>query len=803
MAPIRDFIQAGLEAGRLQRYGVALAAVAVASLLRLLLDPLLGLHMVYAVLLVGVIVAAWYGGAGPGVFATALSLAVAAWFIPVMGPDDRALDLQSLTRAGLFIATSGVAVAVGAASRNLRREAILRAQQILERESTFHALADNMAQLAWMADPDGRIFWYNRRWYEYTGTRPEGTGRFRWADFHHPDHAVRTAETLGASVRTGTPWEDTFPLRGTDGRYRWFLSRAFPIRGPDGRVTRWFGTSTDIHDQRDAQEALQVATAEAQRQAAEAEERQRILSAMMEHIPIGITLASGPQVQIRAVSRHAEHLLQGLINQRAGSTLDERASQGDLLRPDGTPIPPESWPLGRTARGETVRDEECVIALPDGRRIAVLCNGAPVRSEHGDILCGVLAWQDISERKRIENDLRVLNENLEQRIAERTREAEQRAAQLRKLNADLVQTEQRERRQLAQVLHDGIQQLLAAAKMRADNLAAHADEPARRELQKIDDLLAQCLDASRVLTVELFPPVLHDRGLIPALHWLARHMHDKYGLTVDVSAPEDAQPDDEENGVLLFQTARELLFNVFKHAGTPRAAVALSRAGNRLTLEVSDLGRGLDPAQISIPSPDIGGLGLFSIRERFELLGGTCEIDSAPGAGATIRVQLTEDWPAERDVEPTSGGMMDGQAPAVAPGSVVRVLLVDDHEIVREGLANLLGEQPDIEVIGEAADGLAAIVMVERLHPDVIVMDVSMPRLDGIEATRRIVAANPRVCVIGLSMHEHDDVARALQVAGAAAYLVKDSASRALVSTIRRCIAGSRSPAAGSPERSD
>jgi PAS domain S-box-containing protein len=122
-----------------------------------------------------------------------------------------------------------------------------RADEALrESEERFHSMADKIPSLAWMADAKGSIFWYNKRWFDYTGTTLEENRGWGWMKVHHPDHVNRVAERLQHSWDTGEPWEDTFPLRGQDGTYRWFLSRAFPIRGSDGKVSRWFGTNTDI-----------------------------------------------------------------------------------------------------------------------------------------------------------------------------------------------------------------------------------------------------------------------------------------------------------------------------------------------------------------------------------------------------------------------------------------------------------------------------------------------------------------------------------------------------------------------------
>jgi PAS domain S-box-containing protein len=138
-------------------------------------------------------------------------------------------------------------------------DSVRATQALQESEQRFREIADHMSQFAWTADPEGAIYWYNRRWYEYTGTTPDEMLGWGWQAVHHPDHVARVVEKISHCFRTGEPWEDTFPLRGRDGSYRWFLSRAIPIRDEQGHVIRWFGTNTDITLQREAEDALREA----------------------------------------------------------------------------------------------------------------------------------------------------------------------------------------------------------------------------------------------------------------------------------------------------------------------------------------------------------------------------------------------------------------------------------------------------------------------------------------------------------------------------------------------------------------
>ncbi len=136
-----------------------------------------------------------------------------------------------------------------------RRERRLQGEAaLLEGDVNFPLLADSIPQLAWMAQPDGWIFWYNKRWYDYTGTTLADMEGWGWRRVHHPDHIDRVVSRIQHSWETGEPWEDTFPLKGRDGTWRWFLSRAMPVRNDQGEIIRWFGTNTDITELREADE---------------------------------------------------------------------------------------------------------------------------------------------------------------------------------------------------------------------------------------------------------------------------------------------------------------------------------------------------------------------------------------------------------------------------------------------------------------------------------------------------------------------------------------------------------------------
>jgi CheY-like chemotaxis protein len=223
-----------------------------------------------------------------------------------------------------------------------------------------------------------------------------------------------------------------------------------------------------------------------------------------------------------------------------------------------------------------------------------------------------------------------------------------------------------------------------------------------------------------------------------------------------------------------------------------QAAVRLRRVGGKLEVTVEDKGKGFDPTE-ALSGTTPRGFGLLGIRERIGLLGGHLDVHTTPGKGSQFILTLPDKphgspqamkdrsaWPAIASTEIAAG------AGVALPTSVIRVALADDHRSVREGLARLLEEEPDVEVVGEADDGRQAVDLVKELRPDIIVMDVSMPVMNGVDATRVIKREFPGVRVVALSMFDQEDMVQSMLEAGAEAYLCKSGPSEELIRTIRK-----------------
>jgi CheY-like chemotaxis protein len=206
-------------------------------------------------------------------------------------------------------------------------------------------------------------------------------------------------------------------------------------------------------------------------------------------------------------------------------------------------------------------------------------------------------------------------------------------------------------------------------------------------------------------------------------------------------------------------------------------------------IQVSDEGVGFDPnVTPSHENQHEIGLGLFSIQERLVLLGGHLDIQSAPGQGARFRLTLPRmDVPGlateVAEARPRNTGWQERLVYDSANGrsKSLRVLIADDHAVARAGLRELFSRRPPLQVAGEAANGVEAISQAMALQPDVIVMDVSMPQMNGIEATREIHGTLPHILIVGLSTHDDENTECLMRRAGAEAYFTKNEGTDRLL----------------------
>jgi DNA-binding NarL/FixJ family response regulator len=402
-------------------------------------------------------------------------------------------------------------------------------------------------------------------------------------------------------------------------------------------------------------------------------------------------------------------------------------------------------------------------------------------------------------KHRTEQALRRANASLEQQVAERTDELMRSRERLRALVSELTLAGERERRRVAAELHDHLTQLLVVSRMgvmRAKQLAR--DAKLAKTLAETDAALEQSLRYTRSLMAELSPRVLYELGLPPALQWLGEQMQ-RHGLSVEVNVESDGLRLEEDQSVLIFQSARELLWNVVKHAHASKATVTYSLCNGELTVAVADQGNGFDPSMLHRTASVTEQFGLFSVRERLELQGGRFEIVSAPGQGTKVTLRLPVTGSVKPDAASKAGDPPFTSMRAIEPPSQlpipqrpIRVALVDDHQMFRQGLRSVLEDYAELAIVGEAANSLEAIDLARGLEPDVIVMDLNLPIVNGIEATRRIVHERPATVVIGLSFGTDTYLTKAMKAAGAFSCITKERAVEELYRAIKDSVEAQR-----------
>lgn len=404
----------------------------------------------------------------------------------------------------------------------------------------------------------------------------------------------------------------------------------------------------------------------------------------------------------------------------------------------------------------------------------------------------------LAERDKAYRILQAAREELYQR----TQELEAHQIRLRSLATELNLTEQRERRQIALELHDYLAQHLVVCRYQLSQglQTPELNTGLKTALVKADELLGESLAYTRSLVAQLSPHVLHEYGLIKALQSLGDHMSTQ-GLTVKVETDREHIALPEDHAVLLYQSVRELLFNILKHAGVNQAVVTVEVVPPmNVQITVADRGNGFSPVSEKPEVTSTGRFGLFSIYERMLVLGGKLDIDSKIGQGTRVTLTLPcQNLAVSHANEQTpekSGEVRTVDSPSSVPqpsSDRIQVLLVDDHAMVRQGLRSILEQYDNIHIVGEASNGREAVDMQQTLTPRVVIMDVNMPVMDGVQATRMIKQSPHPSHVIGLSVRNDRETEKALRNAGASEFVTKESASDQLYQAICRAVQSERS----------
>lgn len=354
-----------------------------------------------------------------------------------------------------------------------------------------------------------------------------------------------------------------------------------------------------------------------------------------------------------------------------------------------------------------------------------------------------------------------------------------------------------ERNRLAREMHDTVAQSLTGLILQIETAKTSVetgDLAAAGELLGMARTQAKhALEDTRRAVQGLAPASLERLTTARAIAEEARHFEAQTGIPALFIQTGDEQPLVPEQQTALLRIAQEALTNARKHAQAQRVRVGLQFGTDYVSLIVEDDGIGFDVDAAITPGPK-GGYGLFGMRERARLLDGELEIESPPGWGTRLRALLpyrpasalsgARGAPAQAAPAPVRLPLSATVGP-IQSGDAVRVLLADDHDITRQGVRSMLEASGEIVVVGEAMDGAQAVAQARTLRPDVVLMDIQMPLMDGLEATRVLHTEMPDLPIVILTTFQTaESVAEALG-AGAKGYLLKDADAADLIAAVR------------------
>ena len=759
----------GFPVARPGAYAVAVASVAGVAVARPVLNPVLADTSPFLLFTLAVAVSGYVGGFRPALLATALGAAAGAGLFQRW--DDHA-TIEAL-RLGLFAAVGVVlgglcgglhahrqAAEAEVARRRTAEAGLARAKQqdeaaearaaaeLRASEERFHALADAVPQIVYVTRADGSHEFLNRRWREYTGRdtcTPDDL-----AAVAHPDDRAGPAARWEAARAAGEPFTAEFRLRGADGAYRWFLTRAVPVRGADGRVERWFGTSTDIDDRKRAEADIARLNGELAR-------RVRELQAVFDAAPVGINVATDPGCREILGNR----ALADMLGMATGENVSKSGADADrlpyrVLR-DGREVPADDLPMQRAARtGAAVADEVYEFVRADGSRVTVLVTAVPVRDAAGAVTGAVGVCADVTALYRAEQALRDAD---------------------RRKDAFLAVLGHELRNPLAPIRN--AVEALRAVRL-ADPAAVRQRDVIDRQVRHLARLVDDLLDVSRIThgKVRVRPVPLDLRAAVGQGVETARPQVDARRHKLAVVLPADPVPVDGDADRLA-QVVANLLNNAAKY--TPDGGdvtVTVAAADGWAEVRVRDTGAGFAPDQLEsvfVPFAQLthslershGGLGvgLALVRTLVELHGGTVAAASdGPGRGAAFVVRL-----------PLTAAPLPPAAPPPGPDARAgrRVLVVDDNADAADSLSFLLemfGHQ-----VRTAHDGPAGLAAAAEFRPDVVFLDLGMPGMDGYQVAARLRGdpALSGVTLVALTGWGHDDDRRRTREAGFDHHLVK------------------------------
>jgi two-component system NarL family sensor kinase len=368
---------------------------------------------------------------------------------------------------------------------------------------------------------------------------------------------------------------------------------------------------------------------------------------------------------------------------------------------------------------------------------------------------------------------------------------------LRQLSARLLQLQDEERRHIARDLHDITGQKLAFQSMALSALqtkqGANLDAESQQALSESLVLNKEVSAEIRTLSYLLHPPLLDELGLSSAARWYAAGFTKRTGIPIDIDVPQGIKRLSPDAEVAIFRVLQESLTNVHRYANTPRARLRIRTTQDDIKVEIEDYGKGIQATKSKSAQESVErlGVGIQGMTERIRQLGGRLEITSRPKRGTLVTATI-----------PFGGSQVEVPASPIASTALAstfsadrplashlhqrqQILIADDHEMLRRGVRNTLQTEPDLEICGEAVDGQDAIDKARELHPDLVILDINMPVLNGLVAVRQILRYCPTTKIVIFSVHDSDQTKQEIIAAGAHGFVSKGKDSHDLLRVVR------------------
>jgi len=368
---------------------------------------------------------------------------------------------------------------------------------------------------------------------------------------------------------------------------------------------------------------------------------------------------------------------------------------------------------------------------------------------------------------------------------------------LRQLSARLLQLQDEERRHIARDLHDITGQKLAFQSMALSALQTkqcpNLDGESQQALSESLVLNKEISAEIRTLSYLLHPPLLDELGLSSAARWYAAGFTKRTGIPIDIDVPKEIKRLSPDAEVAIFRVLQESLTNVHRYANTPRARLRIRATEDHIKVEIEDYGKGIEATKSKSAQESVErlGVGIQGMTERIRQLGGRLEITSGPRRGTLVTATI-----------PFGGSQVEVPAPPIPSTALAstfsadrplashlhqrqQILIADDHEMLRRGVRNTLQTEPDLEICGEAVDGQEAIDKARELHPDLVILDINMPVLNGLVAVRQILRYCPMTKIVIFSVHDSDQTKQEIIAAGAHGFVSKGKDSNDLLRVVR------------------